>query len=101
MSGATRTCGSAAQREIGDYLFEKGVLYCPDYVINGGGIINVAAEIRALDRGEAYDPAWVEGKVSRMIQTLEEVLDRSEAERRPPHQVADQIARARIKAARV
>ena len=28
----------------GRRLFERGILYAPDYVINGGGIINVAAE---------------------------------------------------------
>jgi leucine dehydrogenase len=80
-------------------VFASGVLYAPDYVINGGGIINVAGEIRALERGEAFDPAWVEGKVSRMIETLEEVLDRAQAEQRPTHEVADEIARARIAAA--
>lgn len=88
-----------ANPDIGKALFSRGVLYAPDYVINGGGIINVAGEIRALERGEAFDPAWVEGKVSRMIQTLGEVIDRSEAERRPTHEIADEIARARIVAA--
>jgi leucine dehydrogenase len=88
-----------ADPEIGRAVFASGVLYAPDYVINGGGIINVAGEIRALERGEAFDPAWVEGKVSRMIETLEEVLDRAQAEQRPTHEVADEIARARIAAA--
>jgi leucine dehydrogenase len=85
-----------ATPEIGQALFERGILYAPDYVINGGGIINVAAEIRALDRGEAYDPAWVEAKLSRLTQTLGEVLDRSADERRPSNEVADEEARARI-----
>ncbi|MEO8113258.1 MAG: Glu/Leu/Phe/Val dehydrogenase dimerization domain-containing protein, partial [Phenylobacterium sp.] len=31
-----------ADPEVGRVLFERGVLYAPDYVINGGGIINVA-----------------------------------------------------------
>ncbi|MEI9963876.1 MAG: Glu/Leu/Phe/Val dehydrogenase dimerization domain-containing protein [Caulobacteraceae bacterium] len=82
--------------DVGQALFEKGVVYAPDYVINGGGIINVAAEIRALDRGGAYDPAWVEMKLSRLMATLEQVLDRSAAERRPTHVIAGEIARARI-----
>jgi leucine dehydrogenase len=85
--------------EIGRVLFERGLLYAPDYVINGGGIINVAAEIRALDLGEAFDPAWVETKLARLMQTLEEVLDRSIAERRPTHEVANEMAKARIAAA--
>jgi leucine dehydrogenase len=85
-----------ATPEIGRILFERGMLYAPDYVINGGGIINVAAEIRALDAGGAYDPAWVETKLSRLTQTLGEVLDQSIAEKRPTNEVADQIAQSRI-----
>jgi len=89
-----------AYPEVGEYLFSKGVLYAPDYVINSGGIINVAAEIRAIGSGGAYDPLWVEHKLGRMVETLAEVLDRSQADRRPPHQVADEVARGRIAAAR-
>jgi leucine dehydrogenase len=85
---------------MGTALFERGILYAPDYVINGGGIINVAAEIMALGQGSAYDPAWVEAKVSRLMETLGEVLATSAAEQRPPHEVADEIAKARIAAAR-
>ena len=72
------------------------MLYAPDYVINGGGIINVAAEIRALDAGGAYDPAWVETKLSRLVETLGEVLDQSAGEKRPTNEVADEIAKSRI-----
>jgi len=85
--------------EVGRALFERGVLYAPDFVINGGGIINIAAEIRAIERGEAYDPAWVEAKVARMIETLDEVLGRSLAEARPTDDIAVEIAKARIAAA--
>jgi leucine dehydrogenase len=80
----------------GQALFDRGMLYAPDFVINGGGIINVAGEIRALERGEAFDPAWVEAKVSVMITTLGEVLDRSAGERRPADQVAVRMAKERI-----
>lgn len=83
----------------GRALFARGMTYAPDFVINGGGIINVAAEIRALDRGEAYDPAWVESKVTRMIETLDEVLERSITDKRPTHEIAIEIAKARIAAA--
>ncbi|WP_394761715.1 Leu/Phe/Val dehydrogenase [Phenylobacterium sp.] len=85
-----------ADPEIGRALYERGTLYLPDYVLNGGGIINVAGEIRALDRQEAFDPAWVEMKLARLMQTLGEVLDRSKAERRPTHEVANEMAKARI-----
>ena len=85
-----------ADAEIGRAVFERGMLYAPDYVINGGGIINVAGEIRALERGEAFDPQWVAAKLDRLTLTLEEVLDRSVAEARPTHEIAGEIAKARI-----
>ncbi len=85
-----------ADPEIGRAVFERGMLYAPDYVINGGGIINVAAEIRALDRNEPFDPAWVEAKLARLTLTLEEVLDRAVREARPTHEVANEMAKARI-----
>ena len=85
-----------ASAEAGRALYEKGMIYVPDYVINGGGIINVAAEIRALDQGGDYDAAWVEAKLSRLMQTLDQVLQRSRDERRPTNEIAGEIARARI-----
>jgi leucine dehydrogenase len=89
-----------AGHEAGRTLFERGLTYAPDYVINGGGIINVAGEIRALDAGAAYDPAWVEAKLARLMETLDEVLRRSASEGRPTHEIANEIARARIDEAR-
>ena len=89
-----------ATPEIGRMLFERGVLYAPDYVINGGGIINVASELKARQTGGAYDPAWVEAKLSRLMETLEEILERAAVEKRPTHEIADAIAEARINAAR-
>ncbi len=85
-----------ADPEIGREVYDRGMLYLPDYVINGGGIINVAGEIRALDRKEAFDPAWVEMKLARLMETLGEVLDRSKVEHRPTHEVANEVAKARI-----
>ncbi len=89
-----------ATPDIGQKLFDRGILYAPDYVVNGGGIINVASELNARNSGGAYDPAWVEAKLSRLMETLEEVLDRSAVEKRPTHEIADSIAEARINAAR-
>lgn len=50
------------EEKNGKMLFEKGILYAPDYVINAGGLINVANELegyrqdRALKRAESiYD----------------------------------------------
>jgi leucine dehydrogenase len=89
-----------ADAMIGQTVFDRGILYAPDYVINGGGIINVAAEIRALEAGGAFDGDWVSTKLDRLAQTLAEVIDQSTSEKRPANLVADEIARARIAAAR-
>jgi leucine dehydrogenase len=80
-----------ATPETGDRLREKGIVYAPDYVINGGGIINVASEISGT-----YDPAWVEAKLQRLIQTLGDVLDQAQREDRAANRIADEIARSRI-----
>ena len=77
--------------EMGEHLRERGILYAPDYVINGGGIINVAAEIS----GE-YSREWVEGKLSRLMETLGEILDEALTRDVPTNQVATRIAKARI-----
>jgi leucine dehydrogenase len=89
-----------ASPEVSQAVFERGIVYAPDYVINGGGIINVAGEIAALERDGAFQPQWVAGKLDRLMQTLDEVFDRSAAEKRPTDQVSDEMARQRIAAAR-
>lgn len=77
--------------EMGELLRRKGILYAPDYVINGGGIINVAAEISGN-----YSREWVDGKLARLIETLGEVLDEALSTDQPANAVADRIARKRI-----
>lgn len=81
-----------ATAETGETLRQRGILYAPDYVINGGGIINVAAEISGT-----YDPAWVETKVQTLVQTLGQVLDTALSEGRPTNRVADEMAHRRIR----
>ncbi|KCZ54826.1 amino acid dehydrogenase [Hyphomonas beringensis] len=77
--------------EMGELLRRKGILYAPDYVINGGGIINVAAEISGT-----YSREWVDGKLETLMHTLGEVLDEALSTDKPTNRVADAIARRRI-----
>ena len=88
--------GRDSSPEVAAEVHARGIVYAPDYVINGGGIINVAGEIRALERGEAFEPAWVQGKLDRLMTTLAESLDRAAAEGRPTHELAAELGRARI-----
>ena len=80
--------------EMGELLRRKGILYAPDYVINGGGIINVAAEISGN-----YSRDWVESKLAKLVATLGDVLDEALETGTPTNVVADRIARARIASA--
>jgi len=84
-----------ATPEMGEALRAAGILYAPDYVINAGGIINVAAEISGT-----YDPAWVDSKLTELVATLEMVMDEALSTGEPTGTVADRMAEARIAAAR-
>lgn len=56
-------------------LRERGILYAPDFIINGGGVINVAAELApgGYDRERAYrQVAEIRNKVARAIHIAEE-----------------------------
>ena len=78
--------------EMGAELLKRDILYCPDYVINAGGIINVAAEVSGT-----YDYDWVDGKLEGLRATLQEVFDRSDKMARATNEVADEMARERLK----
>ncbi len=45
------------EEKHGQMLFEKGILYAPDYVINAGGLINVANEIEGYRQDRAMKQA--------------------------------------------
>ncbi|MDE1148282.1 MAG: Glu/Leu/Phe/Val dehydrogenase [Azospirillaceae bacterium] len=80
---------------IGRQLRSMGVLYAPDYVINGGGIINVAGEV-----GGAYAKDAILAKVEAIHGTLADIFRRADAQDRPTNEVADQMARERLAAGR-
>ena len=83
-----------ASPELGKRIFERGILYAPDCVANAGGIINIAGEIRASLRGEQFDAQWVNGKLDRLVETLDDIFQRSAAEKRPTDGIANDIAKA-------
>lgn len=68
-------------------LFDRGVLYAPDYVINAAGVISVGLEI--LNQ-------WSEGELTRRIDAigprLSAIFDRSTRDRRPTGEIADEMA---------
>lgn len=80
----------------GAALHARGILYAPDYVINAGGVINIAQELRP----GGYDRTQALAQVANIETTLAEIFERSERERRPTDQIADEVAQERIDAAR-
>jgi leucine dehydrogenase len=78
----------------GAMLSERGILYAPDYVINGGGIIRVAAQIYDWDDDET------ERRVRAIADTLGTIFRRAGAEHEPTNVIADRMARERIAAGR-
>ncbi|HEX6207095.1 MAG TPA: leucine dehydrogenase, partial [Actinomycetota bacterium] len=76
--------------EHGDALHEAGILYAPDFVINAGGLINVADELIGYDRERAMK------KVEGIYRTLREVFRRSKTEGISPARAAEMMAAERI-----
>lgn len=56
--------------QMGIKLMEKGILYAPDYVINGGGVINVVDEMSE----ESYDFDRVVKKLEVIPKRLKEIF---------------------------
>ncbi|SMF75858.1 Glu/Leu/Phe/Val family dehydrogenase [Allosphingosinicella indica] len=80
-----------ATPEDGDRVQARGILYAPDYVINAGGIINVASEYL----GDA-DQAGVQARIEKIPGRLDSIWDESETTGRNPAAVADAMAQRLI-----
>ena len=83
-----------ATPDCDELLHRLGVLYAPDYVVNAGGVINIASELspRGYHPGRAYE------QVRRIFDTVTTVLDAAEAEGIPTGAAADRFAEGRIAA---
>ena len=80
----------------GKALFERGILYAPDYVINAGGIISVATEYLARRDGHHASKADVNARIEQIPARLEQVWQTSQASGTSPDIVADQMAQELI-----
>jgi len=70
-------------------LLDKGILYAPDYVINAGGIINVALEIYP----EPYCADSATALVENIYNTLMTVFETAASKNMPTGIIADEMAR--------
>jgi len=80
-----------ATDQDGQALRKRGILYAPDFVINAGGIINVAYEY--LNLGGDED---VMEKLKEIGDRLGDIFQAADREGRPTNEIADAMARQRI-----
>jgi leucine dehydrogenase len=93
-----RVVAGAANNQLahgsdGAALQARGILYAPDYVINGGGVICVAGQIFEWSNGE------IERRVRAIADRLAQIFRRAEQENAPTNSIADRIAEERMNAA--
>jgi len=69
----------------------RGIIYAPDYVINGGGVINVYGELQGwtMDRAKR--------KAQEIYDTLLRVFSIADRDKVPSFEAADRLAEERIK----
>lgn len=80
-----------ATTDMGESCRQRGILYAPDYIVNAGGIINVAAEVSGT-----YDPEWVSSKLDDLEITLKNIFQLAEERGKPTNVIADEMARKRL-----
>ncbi|WP_343526651.1 Glu/Leu/Phe/Val dehydrogenase dimerization domain-containing protein [Sphingomonas sp.] len=91
---ASVVCGAAnnqlATEDMAERLAERDVLYAPDFLVNAGGIINVAGEYLG------WKAAEVRRRVMAVGFRMEEVLARAARDGTVPHHAARDVAMDRI-----
>jgi leucine dehydrogenase len=81
-----------AEDRHGDLLEQRGITYAPDYVINGGGLINVNAELHG------WAPERARSKAGEIFDTILRVFEIAREEGIPTYRAADRLAEQRIAA---
>ncbi|EED32423.1 leucine dehydrogenase [gamma proteobacterium NOR5-3] len=70
----------------GGRLADRGILYCPDFLINAGGIIDVHYQRSGLDRAD------LNAHIESIGDRLAEVLQRADRCHRPTGEIAEELA---------
>ncbi|MGW7816564.1 Leu/Phe/Val dehydrogenase [Streptomyces puniciscabiei] len=91
-------CGAAnnqlAHPGVEKDLADRGILYAPDYVVNAGGVIQVADELHGFD----FDRC--RAKAAKIFDTTLAIFARAKDDGIPPAAAADRIAEQRMAEAR-
>ncbi|MGH7495357.1 MAG: Glu/Leu/Phe/Val dehydrogenase dimerization domain-containing protein [bacterium] len=78
------------EKRHGKILKEKNIVYAPDYVINAGGLINVANEIEGYNREKALKQA------EEIYPIVKEIFEIARQEDVPTNVASDRLAERRI-----
>lgn len=81
-----------AEDRHGDVLHEKGITYAPDYVVNAGGLMNVADELMGYNEDRAME------KVATIYDNIARVYEIASRDSIPTYKAADRMAEERIEA---
>jgi leucine dehydrogenase len=73
-----------------DQLAQQGILYTPDFVVNAGGIINIADELRGYDWKRAVNA------IDQIYDNVNQVLDTARRRGINPNTAAIEVAEERI-----
>lgn len=76
--------------KFGRLLFQRGILYAPDFIINAGGLISAAMIYKHKDNKMANE------KIDQLYDILLDLFQRSEHEHRPTTDVASSIAAEKL-----
>ncbi len=92
-----RVIAGAANNQLkeerhGQIIQDKGIVYAPDFIINAGGVINVADEL--LDGG--YNRERALRKVDGIYRNIEQVIAISKRDSIPTYKAAEVLAEERI-----
>lgn len=82
-----------AERRHGAELAARGILYAPDYVINAGGIIELAY---SPDFGREHDEDAIRQHIDGLYDTLMEIFARADKAKAATNEVANQMAEERF-----
>jgi valine dehydrogenase (NAD+) len=87
-------CGGAnnqlAHPGIEKMLADRGILYAPDYVVNAGGVVQVADELAGFNFERA------EARAAEIFTTTKKIFALADEEGVPPAVAADRLAERRM-----
>lgn len=80
----------ADEQKHGQMLMKRGIIYAPDYAINGGGLISVANEL------EGYPPEKALKQAEGIYDTINRIFEIAKQEKIPTYEASNRLAEERI-----